>query len=60
MPEGVPHIWISHLPLFDYVCSVREVKNAKSQIQSNKDLQLEDVKDVPIETLSKGFKEEWE
>ena len=58
LPEGVPlYLDFSPALYLDYVCSVREVKNAKSQIQKViKDLQLEDVKDVPIETLSKGFK----
>ena len=58
LPEGVPlYLDFSPALYLDYVCSVREVKNAKSQIQKViKDLQLEDVNDVPIETLSKGFK----
>ena len=35
----------------------REIKNSKNAIKKViSDLQLEDVKDVPIETLSKGFK----
>ncbi|MFZ8934114.1 MAG: ATP-binding cassette domain-containing protein, partial [Bacteriovoracaceae bacterium] len=58
LPEGVPlYLDFSPALYLDYVCSVRKVKDAKTQIQKViQDLQLEDVKDVPIETLSKGFK----
>jgi ABC-2 type transport system ATP-binding protein len=41
----------------DYVCQVRNIKNSSKAIKKViSDLQLEEVKDVPIETLSKGFK----
>jgi len=58
LPEGVPlYLDFSPALYLDYVCEVRKVKNSQNQIQKViKDLQLEDVKDVPIETLSKGFK----
>ena len=58
LPEGVPlYLDFSPALYLDYVCSVRKVKDAKTQIQKViQELQLEDVKDVPIETLSKGFK----
>ena len=58
LPEGVPlYLDFSPALYLDYVCSVRKVRDAKTQIQKViQDLQLEDVKDVPIETLSKGFK----
>jgi len=58
LPEGVPlYLDFSPALYLDYVCEVRKVQNAQNQIQKViKDLQLEEVKDVPIETLSKGFK----
>ena len=53
LPEGVPlYLDFSPALYLDYVCEVRKVQNAQKQIQKViKDLQLEDVKDVPIETL---------
>ena len=58
LPEGVPlYLDFSPYLYLDYVCQVREIKNSKNAIKKViSDLQLEDVKDVPIETLSKGFK----
>ena len=58
LPEGVPlYLDFSPYLYLDYVCRVREIKNSKNAIKKViSDLQLEDVKDVPIETLSKGFK----
>ena len=58
LPEGVPlYIDFSPYLYLDYVCQAREIKNSKNAIKKViSDLQLEDVKDVPIETLSKGFK----
>ena len=58
LPEGVPlYLDFSPYLYLDYVCQVREIKNPKNAIKKViSDLQLEDVKDVPIETLSKGFK----
>ena len=58
LPEGVPlYLDFSPYLYLDYVCQVREIKNSKNAIKKViSDLQLEDVKDVPIETLSEGFK----
>ena len=58
LPEGVPlYLDFSPYLYLDYVSQVREIKNSKNAIKKViSDLQLEDVKDVPIETLSKGFK----
>ena len=58
LPEGVPlYLDFSPYLYLDYVCQVRNIKNSKAAIKKViGDLQLEDVKDVPIETLSKGFK----
>ncbi len=58
LPEGVPlYLDFSPYLYLDYVCQVRNIKNSKFAIKKViNDLQLEDVKDVPIETLSKGFK----
>ena len=58
LPEGVPlYLDFSPYLYLDYVCQVRNIKNSKAAIKKViKDLQLEEVKDVPIETLSKGFK----
>ena len=58
LPEGVPlYLDFSPYLYLDYVCQVREIKNSKNAIKKViSDLQLEDVKDDPIETLSKGFK----
>ena len=58
LPEGVP-LYLDFPPYLylDYVCQVRNIKNSKAAIKKViNDLQLEEVKDVPIETLSKGFK----
>ena len=58
LPEGVPlYLDFSPYLYLDYVCQVRNIKNSKAAIKRViNDLQLEEVKDVPIETLSKGFK----
>ncbi len=58
LPEGVPlYLDFSPRMYLEYVCQVREIKNYQSNIKNViKDLQLEEVQDVPIETLSKGFK----
>ena len=58
LPEGVPlYLDFSQYLYLDYVCQVRNIKNSKAAIKKViNDLQLEEVKDVPIETLSKGFK----
>ncbi|MDC3150115.1 ABC transporter ATP-binding protein [Alphaproteobacteria bacterium] len=58
LPEGVPlYLDFSPYLYLDYVCQVRNIKNSKVAIKKViNDLQLEEVKDVPIETLSKGFK----
>jgi ABC-2 type transport system ATP-binding protein len=58
LPEGVPlYLDFSPYLYLDYVCQVRNIKNPTSAIKKViNDLQLEEVKDVPIETLSKGFK----
>ena len=58
LPEGVPlYLDFSPFLYLDYVCQVRNIKNSKAAIKKViNDLQLEEVKDVPIETLSKGFK----
>ncbi len=58
LPEGVPlYLDFSPYLYLDYVCQVRNIKNSKAAIKKViNDLQLEAVKDVPIETLSKGFK----
>ena len=58
LPEGVPlYLDFSPYLYLDYVCQVRNIKNSKVAIKKViKDLQLDEVKDVPIETLSKGFK----
>ena len=58
LPEGVPlYLDFSPYLYLDYVCQVRNIKNPSSAIKKViSDLQLEEVKDVPIETLSKGFK----
>ena len=54
LPEGVPlYLDLSPYLYLDYVCQVRGIKNSQSSIKKViKDLQLEEVKDVPIETLS--------
>ena len=58
LPEGVPlYLDFSPYLYLDYVCQVRNIKNSKAAIKKViNDLQLEEVKDVPIEKLSKGFK----
>ena len=58
LPEGVPlYLDFSPYLYLDYVCQVRNIKNSSNAIKKViGDLQLEEVKDVPIETLSKGFK----
>ena len=58
LPEGVPlYLDFSPYLYLNYVCQVRNIKNSKAAIKKViNDLQLEEVKDVPIETLSKGFK----
>ena len=58
LPEGVLlYLDFSPYLYLDYVCQVRNLKNSKAAIKKViNDLQLEEVKDVPIETLSKGFK----
>ena len=58
LPEGVPlYLDFSPYLYLDYVCHVRNIKNSKAAIKKViNDLQLDEVKDVPIETLSKGFK----
>ena len=58
LPEGVPlYLDFSPYLYLDYVCQVRNIKNSKAAIKRViNNLQLEEVKDVPIETLSKGFK----
>ena len=58
LPEGVPlYLDFSPYLYLEYVCQVRNIKNSKAAIKKViNDLQLIEVKDVPIETLSKGFK----
>ena len=58
LPEGVPLYQDFSANLYlKYVSEVRGLKNANEKIINIlKDLQLEEIKDVPIETLSKGFK----
>ena len=58
LPEGVPlYLDFSPYLYLDYVCQVRNIKNSKAAIKKViNDLQLDELKDVPIETLSKGFK----
>ena len=58
LPDGVPlYLDFSPYLYLDYVCQVRNIKNSSKAIKKViSDLQLEEVKDVPIETLSKGFK----
>ncbi len=58
LPEGVPlYLDFSPYLYLDYVCQVRKIKNSQAAIKKViNDLQLDEVKDVPIETLSKGFK----
>ena len=58
LPEGVPlYLDFSPYLYLDYVCQVRKIQNSKKKIEKGiKDLQRQEVKDVRIETLSKGFK----
>ena len=58
LPEGVPlYLDFSPYLYLDYVCQVRNIKNSKGAIKKViDDLALNEVKDVPIETLTKGFK----
>jgi ABC-2 type transport system ATP-binding protein len=58
LPEGVPLYQDFSPELYlKYVSEVRDIKNSQNRIKEIiSDLQLEEVKDVPIETLSKGFK----
>lgn len=58
LPEGVPlYLDFSPYLYLDYVCQVRKIQNSKKNIEMViKDLQLQEVRDVRIETLSKGFK----
>lgn len=58
LPEGVPlYLDFSPYLYLDYVCQVRKIQNSKKNIEKViKDLQLQEVRDVRIETLSKGFK----
>ena len=58
LPEGVPlYLDFSPYLYLDYVCQVRNIKNSKAAIKKViNDLQLDEVKNVPNETLSKGFK----
>ena len=58
LPEGVPlYLDFSPYLYLDYVCQVRKIQNSKKNIEKViNDLQLQEVRDVRIETLSKGFK----
>jgi len=58
LPEGVPlYLDFSPYLYLDYVCQVRKIQNSKKNIEKAiNDLQLQEVRDVRIETLSKGFK----
>jgi ABC-2 type transport system ATP-binding protein len=58
LPEGVPlYLDFSPYLYLDYGCQGRKIRNSKAALKKViNDLQLEEVKDVPIETLSKGFK----
>ena len=58
LPEGVPlYLDFSPYLYLDYVCQVRKIQNSKKNIEKAiQDLQLQEVRDVRIETLSKGFK----
>jgi ABC-2 type transport system ATP-binding protein len=58
LPEGVPlYQDFSTMLYLKYVSEVRQIEKSNERIQEViSDLQLEDVKDVPIETLSKGYK----
>ena len=58
LPEGVPmyHEFTPRMYL-RYIASMRRVKKIENKINTiSKELHLKDVIDVPIETLSKGFK----
>jgi|AntAceMinimDraft_1070359.scaffolds.fasta_scaffold01274_4 ABC-2 type transport system ATP-binding protein len=58
LPEGVPlYQDFSAYLYLKYVAEVRNLENIEEKIHNIlSDLQLEDIKDVPIETLSKGYK----
>ena len=58
LPEGVPlYLDFSPYLYLDYVCQVRKIRNPKKNIEKAiNELQLQEVRDVRIETLSKGFK----
>ena len=58
LPEGVPlYLDFSPYLYLDYVCQVRKIPNSNKNIEKAiNDLQLQEVRDVRIETLSKGFK----
>ena len=58
LPEGVPlYLDFSPYLYLDYVCQVRKIQNSKKNIEKAiNELQLQEVRDVRIETLSKGFK----
>ena len=58
LPEGVPlYQDFSAYLYLKYVAEVRNLENVEEKIQNILlDLQLDDIKDVPIETLSKGYK----
>ncbi|MDC0861361.1 ABC transporter ATP-binding protein [Alphaproteobacteria bacterium] len=58
LPEGVPlYQDFSAYLYLRYVAEVRNLENIEEKIHDIlSDLQLEEIKDIPIETLSKGFK----
>ena len=57
LPEGVPLFGLFTISLPRLRLPGKKFKNSKAAIKKViNDLQLEEVKDVPIETLSKGFK----
>ena len=58
LPEGVPlYLDFSPYLYLDYVCQVRKIQNSKKNIEKViNDLQRQEVRDVRMETLSKGFK----
>jgi len=58
LPEGVPlYLDFSPYLYLDYVCQVRKIPKFQKNIEKViNDLQLQEVRDVRIETLSKGFK----
>ena len=58
LPEGVPlYQDFSTMLYLKYIAEARQIEKSKERIEEViSNLQLEDVKDVPIETLSKGYK----